>query len=701
MSLVAEILSSAREFGIEEVNKAVPELKSSIENLKHDAMEYTKDVYVKYKDRPTDYKILLNEAKNFEGQICNLKKQAELATKAELVQSNDKLEQNIESLHAINLTLTFVSDILHINKKIQLFTDLLKAKDYIGAMKLICELENILLDLTTTEESYPEVMSKLKATVDSKKTVLKKELSEIFCRAVKIETEETITTFSILNNLSEVQKIIQALFYADSAAYVLHDISKLLWDLFLVPIVDNTISLKIDENAQSNSIMIEVLDISKKLDYNEVFSNIKHLIHFLETHFTLMLNDQLSAIEYIGVDIRDNLSELLIKHCLDHTIPTTIEDLQNFSTVIDATRDLENILKEAKIFADDTSSIVEYISHVDKLFIDKQCEKYLASAHRIIKKDLYEMSEVDMLSTDALFGSSENTSSKCYVSKSTLELLEVLEKIFQQAVGASEPCACKLIQTAESIVRLYRITVPEYHQKLLQTIPQQVALFHNNCYYLAYKFIDWDAEYCQNLPTTSGFVREAQALKVVASKIFTDYVKSQIEQIEEIMKDSKLEGPTLDSLHPATEKCIRQCLRQHELLKTVWQKVLPYSIYNQTLGKILDTLCCKIINSIVKLVDISSDAATQMGDLLNVIINRGSNLFTNPKEVNLYVKSWYKLNELNFVLGASLMDINDHWSDGKGPLALHFKCGELKMLIRALFQNTDRRAALLSKIQEY
>ncbi|VEN58616.1 unnamed protein product [Callosobruchus maculatus] len=264
-----------------------------------------------------------------------------------------------------------------------------------------------------------------------------------------------------------------------------------------------------------------------------------------------------------------------------------------------------------------------------------------------------------------------------------LELLEVLEKIFQQAVGASEPCASKLILTAESIVRLYRITVPEYHQKLLQTIPQQVALFHNNCYYLAHKFIDWDTECGQNLTNRSGFVREAEALKVVAAKIFTDYVKSQIDQIEEIMKDSKLTGPTLDSLHPATEKCIRQCLRQHELLKTVWQKVLPYSIYNQTLGKILDTLCCQIINSIVQLEDISSDAATQMGDLLNVIINRGSNLFTNPKEVNL------------------LMDINDHWSDGKGPLALHFKCGELKTLIRALFQNTDRRAALLSKIQEY
>nr|CAH7751198.1 unnamed protein product [Callosobruchus chinensis] len=701
MSFVAEILSTAGESGLEQVNKAVPELKSSIENLKHDAVEYTKDVYVKYKDRPMDYKILLNRAQNLEGKISNLKKQAELATKTELIQSNSELEQNIESLHAINIMLSFVSDILHVHKKIQLFIDLLKVKDYMGAMKLICELEYMLIKLTSNEKSYPEVLSKLKATVDSEKTLLKKELSEIFCKAIKIENEGIRTTFSISNNLSEVEKIMQALFYADSAAYVLHDVSKLLWDLFLVPIVDNIVSLKIEENTQNNSIMIEVLDISRRPSYNEVFSNISHLIEFLVKYFTLMLNDQLSGIEYIGLDIRDNLSELLIKHCLDDTIPTTTEDLQNFSTVIDATRDLENLLKEAKIFADDTSSIVEYISHIDKLFIDKKCEKYLALAHKIIKRDLYEMAEVDMPSTDALFGSSEKSSSKCYVSKSALELLEVLEKMFHQAVGASEPCANKLILTAESIVRLYRITVPEYHQTLLQTIPQQVALFHNNCYYLAYKFIDWDTEYCQNLPNTSGLVREAQALKVVASKIFTDYVKGQIEQIEEIMKDSKLAGPTLDSLHPATEKCIRQCLRQHELLKTVWQKVLPYSIYNQTLGKILDTLCCKIINSIVQLEDISSDAATQMGDLLNVIIHRGSNLFTNPKEVNLYVKSWYKLNELNFVLGANLMDINDHWSDGKGPLALHFKCAELKTLIRALFQNTDRRAALLSKIQEY
>lgn len=38
------------------------------------------------------------------------------------------------------------------------------------------------------------------------------------------------------------------------------------------------------------------------------------------------------------------------------------------------------------------------------------------------------------------------------------------------------------------------------------------------------------------------------------------------------------------------------------------------------------------------------------------------------------------------------------WAEGKGPLAVEFSCNEMKSLIRALFKNTERRAAALAKI---
>ena len=63
------------------------------------------------------------------------------------------------------------------------------------------------------------------------------------------------------------------------------------------------------------------------------------------------------------------------------------------------------------------------------------------------------------------------------------------------------------------------------------------------------------------------------------------------------------------------------------------------------------------------------------------------------------VAKWQKLLELKMVLDASLMGISDRWADGKGPLAEEFPANEIKQLIRALFQNTDRRAVTLSKIK--
>lgn len=65
----------------------------------------------------------------------------------------------------------------------------------------------------------------------------------------------------------------------------------------------------------------------------------------------------------------------------------------------------------------------------------------------------------------------------------------------------------------------------------------------------------------------------------------------------------------------------------------------------------------------------------------------------------LYVKQWLKFQELITILNASLQDIEQRWADGKGPLAHEFSVDQVKQLIRALFQNTSRRAEVLAKIK--
>lgn len=137
-------------------------------------------------------------------------------------------------------------------------------------------------------------------------------------------------------------------------------------------------------------------------------------------------------------------------------------------------------------------------------------------------------------------------------------------------------------------------------------------------------------------------------------------------------------------------------MRQLELLKNVWQTILPQDLYNNTMGNLLNVLCQDLVKKICVMEDISSVLSTGLVDLTKIITNKGLTLFEDETVVAAYVANWDKLNSLQFILDASLVEITESWKSG--PLAKSFKPEEVKHLVRALFQNTDRRANALSVI---
>lgn len=70
----------------------------------------------------------------------------------------------------------------------------------------------------------------------------------------------------------------------------------------------------------------------------------------------------------------------------------------------------------------------------------------------------------------------------------------------------------------------------------------------------------------------------------------------------------------------------------------------------------------------------------------------------DPLRTPSIVKSWSRFNQLKMILGASLLEITQHWAEGTGPLTMNFRAEEIKHLLRALFQNTKRRAEALNTI---
>lgn len=110
--------------------------------------------------------------------------------------------------------------------------------------------------------------------------------------------------------------------------------------------------------------------------------------------------------------------------------------------------------------------------------------------------------------------------------------------------------------------------------------------------------------------------------------------------------------------------------------------------------------------------------------LLSQLLSKSRSLFS-PEVPDRYTRKWAKFEEVVRVLSANLREIEDRWEGGQvqsitvqvletkkmpfpsslyfmrlqGPLAKEVPGEQVKQLVRALFQNTERRAALLAKIK--
>lgn len=212
-----------------------------------------------------------------------------------------------------------------------------------------------------------------------------------------------------------------------------------------------------------------------------------------------------------------------------------------------------------------------------------------------------------------------------------------MDKVLHQSRTASEDIVERLLLTIPSILERYLTEVPTHHAKLLVNIPQQAALFHNNCNYLAY----WATKNGNKIDLSGNIVRSLQKL---GTDHFVRQLNNQKEQIMELLKEfSRLIIPKLKGLDnngcayfsdPLTiendvmpQKIIRQCLRQFDLLKNVWQTILPDEAYTSSLANLLNEFCIEIIRRICAIEDIPSAVSNSLVDILEIIIDRAPTIF--------------------------------------------------------------------------
>uniref|UniRef100_A0A1A9ZSF9 Centromere/kinetochore protein zw10 n=1 Tax=Glossina pallidipes TaxID=7398 RepID=A0A1A9ZSF9_GLOPL len=684
---------------IENTKASVVRILQQIRRFQERIHKHIEDNYVDFMPNHTTSDMYIEEGEHLLRDTEHLLSNVSSDTRLDLNEANAELTQCMEELREISLGLKVSHRILKIDDLFQCVEDANATKDYLVVLDLLGKLKFLICREATCE--VDRIFQKcacydtIKIKYHIQANILQQNLQQKFERLLQLSEKNFPTTKHVIIQVSkdvgQLQDIVMALF---QARYNPLKICDFLFENCLMPMVVKPVSVELlndnEEYSQLNiSYSLKQLTKGLKPSYKEVFANINLLLDCLANINVNVYGEQ-HVFTIIGSQIKDRLLKLIVDECLMDSVPATMDEYHESTLVQDVLRFEQTLVDNFFVHPEIDCTLTNFTKKFEQLFRNRFNKKVLETAREIMHKDLQDMTIVGENNTAEEVAKNPFLFPQCMISKSTLDLIKLMERILKQfdnsAEGEEEP---ELLAVIPVILNTYINEVPKTHEKLLESIPQQSVLFFNNCMFLAH-WIAKNADAC--IPTHPALVKTLQA---TGTNIFKAQIVYQQKILARILREFDISDP--HSIGSRPFKLTRQCLRQLDVLKNVWHNVLPDSTYNQTFYDLLNDFCQDIMKRVLLLEDISTTVANELSDLIEVILNVSPALFKEKHEV-LCIPCWMKLQQLKMILNASLQEISEQWCDGAGILTAHYKADEIRHLIRALFQNTDRRASVLAKI---
>ncbi|XP_015193095.1 centromere/kinetochore protein zw10 homolog [Lepisosteus oculatus] len=484
------------------------------------------------------------------------------------------------------------------------------------------------------------------------------------------------------------------------------------------------------------------------LSPSEAYIKVQAVLKELYTHLLNVTVGDKKLSVMLGDLIWEEMSDCIIRECLLYSIPANSSQLEQYEEVIKQTEEFEKALKEMHFLKGDSTDLLKYARNVNVHFASKKCQDVIVTARNLMTSEIHNTVKifpetkvsipklpnlssgdktgqdkaVKMLRNETINLENENRLSHrtlslpvCRISESVQKLIELAYHTLSEASNSTKQCAIQLFYTVRNIFQLFYDVVPTYHKENLQKLPQLAAIHHNNCMFIAHHLLTLGHQFRYHLPQplcdgAATFIDLVPGFRRLGTECFLAQMRAQkVEMLERLSTARNFSNLDDEENYSAASKAVRQVIHQLKRLGKVWQDVLPVNIYCKAMGTLLNTAISEIITKITMLEDISTEDGDHLYTLCRTVIEEGPLVFTplpeenkNKKyqeEVPVYVHKWMTFKELMIVLQANLQEIVDRWADGKGPLAMEFSPNEVKSLIRALFQNTDRRAAALARIK--
>jgi len=501
------------------------------------------------------------------------------------------------------------------------------------------------------------------------------------------------------------------------------------------------------------------LNILKKVEHYKLQMPAHHVLMYQKiidvVHFTRTClfpdaysceDGDLDPIAMIGKFVWDDMAKMLINEHLSDNVPTTKSQMEKYEPIYEETVKFESSLIQEGLIPEGTNDLSKYISDASILFSNRICQDILAFAHDIMLYDIHNLISVDPYFDRAaitpecdekgghgalskavrnMFTNNEAIEEGfmqtvmfafpvCHISDAVQKLLDF---IYQKMVLATEspyPIASQIFHSCRDIFELFVNVVPVYHREALK-LPQLAAVHYNNCMYLAHHCTTLGHQFRSSLPeelrsAITTFIDYVPVLRKCGTDIFTTQLQTQKHELITMLEACKsfTECSTKDGI-ATVERTFNQIILHFKRLAKQWKTVLPDNIFNNSIAVLINTVLENILSAVFRMEDISAEDGGQLHAVLGILIEHIPEIIQNDdapkddkgeKSICDHIRSWLKFNYLRTILDSSLLEISNLWDNGDGELAMCMNEGEVRGLIRALFQNTDQRSKVLAKIKQ-
>ncbi|KAF7356519.1 Dsl1-C domain-containing protein [Mycena venus] len=258
-----------------------------------------------------------------------------------------------------------------------------------------------------------------------------------------------------------------------------------------------------------------------------------------------------------------------------------------------------------------------------------------------------------------------------------------------------------LLQSAASILDLYRALYPVKFAGRLKTAPEAPMLFSNDCLYLSGEIARMEAAAASQgslAPVRDRLVECRTRLKIVGDSWFEDTVEQHRQSANDIISQGA-EGFTFTADQDRYDECetaISRVVQEIKRLAQQWKGILNKNKYYTAVGMVTEAALSRVLEDILALPDIPEVESHRLSELCRML-HALEALFIEDQDpfVVAYVPSWLKFSYLSELLEASMVDISYLFDSGA---LVDFEVDELVRLVRALFADTALRTNTINKL---